>query len=529
MTDITVPQLGESVTEATVGSWSVKAGDAVRKDDVLVELETDKVAVEVRAENDGTIDEILVEEGETVEIGAKLATMSAGGEAVAAPVAEKSAAAPKTEPAEEEPAEAKPAPQAASGETVEATVPQMGESVTEGTIGAWLVKVGDVVTIDQALVEIETDKVAVEVPSPVAGVIAALLVGEGDSVAPGDAVAKITEGAAAAPASPAPAAAPAAASDAVAMPSAARIIEENKLDAGTIEGTGRDGRITKGDALQAAAAPAAASAPAAKPAAAPSAPTPSTPTPSTPTASAAPAPAAPRDTGPREERVRMTRLRQTIAKRLKDAQNAAAILTTFNEADMGAIMDARKAHQEAFVAKHGVKLGFMSFFVKACVAALKDIPSVNAEIDGTDIIFKNFYDIGVAVGTERGLVVPVVRNADQMSLAEIEKEIIRLGKRARDGKLTIDEMQGASFTISNGGVYGSLMSMPILNAPQSGILGMHKIQDRPVAVNGAVVIRPMMYLALSYDHRIVDGKEAVTWLVRVKDNLEDPQRMLFDL
>ena len=509
MTDITVPQLGESVTEATVGSWSVKAGDAVRKDDVLVELETDKVAIEVRAESDGTISEILVPEGETVEIGARLATMNAGGDAAAAaPAAE--APAPAAAPAE--PAE--PAA-AASGKTFEATVPQMGESVTEGTIGAWLVKVGDVVTVDQALVEIETDKVAVEVPSPAAGVIAELLVGEGDTVAPGDAVAKITEGDAAAPAaSPATAAAPAASGDAVAMPSAARIIEENKLDAGAIAGTGRDGRITKGDALKAAAAPAAPTAPAAAAPAAPSAPA---------------APAKPRETGPREERVRMTRLRQTIAKRLKDAQNAAAILTTYNEADMGAIMDARKAHQEAFVAKHGVKLGFMSFFVKACVAALKDIPSVNAEIDGTDIIFKNFYDIGVAVGTDRGLVVPVVRNADQMSLAEIEKEIIRLGKRARDGKLSIDEMQGASFTISNGGVYGSLMSMPILNAPQSGILGMHKIQERPVALNGAVAIRPMMYLALSYDHRIVDGKEAVTWLVRVKENLEDPQRMLFDL
>ncbi|SDL62247.1 2-oxoglutarate dehydrogenase complex dihydrolipoyllysine-residue succinyltransferase [Maricaulis salignorans] len=511
MTDITVPQLGESVTEATVGTWSVKAGDAVKKDDVLVELETDKVAVEVRAENDGVVGTILVEEGETVGIGAKLATMSAGGEAAAAPAA--------AEPAPVAPAEATSAPASASGKTVEATVPVMGESVTEGTIGAWLVKVGDSVTVDQALVEIETDKVAVEVPSPAAGVIAELMVGEGDSVAPGDVVAKITEGgaASAAPAAAAPAAAeaPAASSDAVAMPSAARIIEENKLDAGAIAGTGRDGRITKGDALQAAAAPAAApatSAPAARPA--PAAPS---------------APAAPRETGPREERVRMTRLRQTIAKRLKDAQNAAAILTTYNEADMGAIMDARKAHQEAFVAKHGVKLGFMSFFAKACVAALKEIPSVNAEIDGSDIIYKNFYDIGVAVGTERGLVVPVVRNVDQMSLAEIEKEIIRLGKRARDGKLTIDEMQGASFTISNGGVYGSLMSMPILNAPQSGILGMHKIQERPVALNGAVAIRPMMYLALSYDHRIVDGKEAVTWLVRVKENLEDPQRMLFDL
>jgi 2-oxoglutarate dehydrogenase E2 component (dihydrolipoamide succinyltransferase) len=243
-----------------------------------------------------------------------------------------------------------------------------------------------------------------------------------------------------------------------------------------------------------------------------------------------PAPAAaPRETGPREERVKMTRLRQTIARRLKDAQNTAAILTTYNEVDMSAIMAARKAHQEAFVAKHGVKLGFMSFFVKACCTALKDIPEVNAEIDGTDIIYKNYYNMGVAVGTEKGLVVPVVRDVDQMSLAEIEKEIIRLGKKARDGKLAIDDMQGATFTISNGGVYGSLMSMPILNAPQSGILGMHTIQQRPVAVNGSVEIRPMMYLAMSYDHRVVDGKGAVTFLVRVKESLEDPQRMLFDL
>ena len=506
MTDIIVPQLGESVTEATVGSWQVKAGDSVSKDDVLVELETDKVAVEVRAEADGIIGDIFAQEGETVEIGAKLATLSAGGEAPAQSSA-------NTAQINETPAKPDAAP-AAGGTAVDATVPQMGESVTEGQIGSWLVAVGDTVEIDQALVEIETDKVAVEVPSPVAGVVAELLVGEGDTVAPGDAVARITEGAsgAASASAPAPAAAAAApSSDAKTMPSAQRVIEENKLDAGSIAGSGKDGRITKGDALKAASAPAAA----------PSAPAPSAPAPS--------APAAPRATGPREERVKMTRLRQTIAKRLKDAQNNAAILTTYNEADMSAIMAARKAHQDAFVAKHGVKLGFMSFFIKACVNALKEIPAVNAEIDGTDIIYKNYYDMGVAVGTDRGLVVPVVRDADQMSLAEIEKDIIRLGKKARDGKLSIEDMQGATFTISNGGVYGSLMSMPILNAPQSGILGMHKIQERPMAENGQVVIRPMMYLALSYDHRIVDGKEAVTFLVRVKENLEDPQRMLFDL
>ena len=412
--------------------------------------------------------------------------------------------------AEAKPAETSEAP-AKGGQAVDAVVPQMGESVSEGTIGSWLVKVGDTVDMDQALVEIETDKVAVEVPSPVAGVVAELLVGEGDAVAPGTAVARISEGAGGQAAEAAPAEPTSGgAGGKKAMPSAARVIEENKLDAGAIEGTGKDGRITKGDALKAAEAPKPA------PAAAPAAPKPA-------------APSAPRETGPREERVRMTRLRQTIAKRLKDAQNAAAILTTYNEADMSAIMAARKAHQEAFVAKHGVKLGFMSFFIKACVNALKEIPAVNAEIDGTDIIYKNYYDMGVAVGTDRGLVVPVVRDADQMSLAEIEKDIIRLGKKARDGKLSIEDMQGATFTISNGGVYGSLMSMPILNAPQSGILGMHKIQERPVAENGQVVIRPMMYLALSYDHRIVDGKEAVTFLVRVKENLEDPQRMLFDL
>ena len=534
MTDIIVPVLGESVTEATVGTWNVAAGDSVKKDDVLVELETDKVAVEIRAEMDGVISSIAAPEGETVEIGAKLAEMSAGGAvAAAAPVpAAEPAAEPETvaemiEAVVEATAAEVPATASAGASTVDATVPQMGESVTEGTIGSWLVKLGDTVTVDQALVEIETDKVAIEVPSPIAGVVAALLVDEGDSVAPGDAVAKISEGGTApvaeavAEAAPAPAAAFA---EVKTMPSAARVVAENNLDAGAIEGTGKDGRITKGDALKAAESPAAApvAAPAPTPApAAPAAPVLKAPTP-------APA-AAPRETGPREERVKMTRLRQTIARRLKDAQNTAAILTTYNEVDMSAIMAARKAHQEAFVAKHGVKLGFMSFFVKACCTALKDIPEVNAEIDGTDIIYKNYYNMGVAVGTEKGLVVPVVRDVDQMSLAEIEKEIIRLGKKARDGKLAIDDMQGATFTISNGGVYGSLMSMPILNAPQSGILGMHTIQQRPVAVNGNVEIRPMMYLAMSYDHRVVDGKGAVTFLVRVKEGLEDPQRMLFDL
>jgi 2-oxoglutarate dehydrogenase E2 component (dihydrolipoamide succinyltransferase) len=518
MSDIIVPQLGESVTEATVGNWSVAKGATVRKDDVLVELETDKVAIEIRAEADGVIGEISVDEGETVEIGAKLGELTTD----AASVDDTTPTEPETEN-EADPVEADAG---ASMTTIDAVVPQMGESVTEGTIGSWLVQVGDLVGIDQALVEIETDKVAIEVPSPAAGIVAALLVEEGDSVAPGDAVAKISEGVAAVTDAEAPAGADSAASsEAISMPSAARIIEENSLDAGAIKGTGKGGRISKDDAQKAASA----SSPVAAPAEAPAVAIASLAPVVAPTTSAAAPAAAPRDLGPREERVRMTRLRQTIARRLKEAQSTAAILTTYNEADMTAIMAARKSHQESFVAKHGVKLGFMSFFVKACCMALRDIPSVNAEIDGTDIIYKNHYDMGVAVGTDRGLVVPVVRDADQMSLAEIEKEIIRLGKKARDGKLTIEDMQGATFTLSNGGVYGSLMSMPILNAPQSGILGMHKIQERPMAVNGAVVIKPMMYLALSYDHRIVDGKEAVTFLVRVKENLEDPQRMLFDL
>jgi 2-oxoglutarate dehydrogenase E2 component (dihydrolipoamide succinyltransferase) len=386
-------------------------------------------------------------------------------------------------------------------------------------VGQWLVQPGEAVEQDQALLEIETDKVAVEVPSPAAGVLDSQLVSEGDTVTPDQVIAQIKAGASASSGSASSKSEdssaksdekPAAKSsgDKKAMPSAERIAEENKMDLSKVEGSGKDGRVTKGDALKAlesgsASASSSASAPAAK--------------------------SEPRETGEREERVKMTRLRQTIARRLKDAQNSAAMLTTYNEADMSAIMKLRKEVQDDFVAKHGVKLGFMSFFVKACVAALKDIPAVNAEIDGTDIIYKNYFDMGVAVGTPKGLVVPVVRDADTLSLAGIEKSIMDLGKRARDGKLGLDEMQGATFTLSNGGVYGSLLSSPILNAPQSGILGMHKIQDRPVAVNGEVVIRPMMYLALSYDHRIVDGKEAVTFLVRVKESLENPQRLMLDI
>jgi len=413
--------------------------------------------------------------------------------------------------------------------------PALGESVTEATIAKWSKKAGEAVKKDEVLVELETDKVSLEVASPADGVLAEILTPEGTTITPGTVLGKVSEGgAAAAPAKAdapaekapepamaeaAPAAAPAAAAnDAPVSPAVRRIAEENNLDVSRIAGTGKDGRVTKGDALAAVAG----EAPAAKAPEAPATPAPAAKAPE-------PAPAAPRDLGPREERVRMTRLRQTIARRLKESQDTAAMLTTFNEVDMSAVMSLRTAYKDAFEKRHGVKLGFMGFFVKAVIAALKDIPAVNAEIDGTDIIYKNHYDIGVAVGTEKGLVVPVLRDADQLSLAGVEKGIGDLGRQARDGSLSLEQLQGGTFTISNGGVYGSLMSTPILNMPQSGILGMHKIQERPVAVDGQVVIRPMMYLALSYDHRIVDGKEAVTFLVRVKEHIEDPQRFLLDV
>lgn len=402
MTDITVPNVGESVAEVTIATWFKQPGDAVAKDEPLVELETDKAAQELVSPEDGVMGDILVAEGEVAEIGQLLTTLTVG-----------------------EGAPAKPA--------------------------------------------------AAEAPAPVAE---------------------------AAPAPAAQASTPATPTDKPPMPSAARVIAENGLDAGAIAGTGKDGRITKGDALAAKAAP--------KPA-------------------PVQAPAASRADHPREDRVRMTRIRQTIARRLKDAQNTAAMLTTYNEADMSAVMAMRAQHKDLFLKKHGVKLGFMSFFVKACVQALKDVPAVNAEIDGTDIIYKNFYDISVAVGTDKGLVVPVLRDCDTLSLGGIERGIGELGAKARDGQLSMADMSGGTFTISNGGVYGSLMSSPILNPPQSGILGMHKIEKRPVVVNDEIVIRPMMYLALSYDHRIVDGKEAVTFLVRVKECLEDPERLLLDL
>jgi 2-oxoglutarate dehydrogenase E2 component (dihydrolipoamide succinyltransferase) len=396
-------------------------------------------------------------------------------------------------------------------------VPTLGESVTEATVGKWFKQPGEAVAVDEPLVELETDKVTLEVPAPAAGVLGEIAVKDGETVAVGALLGQITDGAGAKPAAaaaakpaeaPKPAPAAQAPGDMPVVPSVRKMAAESGIEPSTVPGSGKDGRVTKGDMM--AAIERAASAPTPVPTAQMRAPSPA-------------------DDASREERVPMTRLRQTIARRLKDAQNTAAMLTTFNEVDMTEVMSLRNQYKELFEKKHGVKMGFMGFFVRACIQALHDVPAVNAEIDGTDMVYKNYYHIGVAVGTEKGLVVPVVRDADQMSLAGIEKAISGFGKRARDGQLKIEDMQGGTFTISNGGVYGSLMSTPILNAPQSGILGMHKIQERPMVVGGKIEARPMMYLALSYDHRIVDGREAVTFLVRVKECLEDPARLVLDL
>ena len=435
-TEIKVPTLGESVTTATVARWMKKPGEAVAADEPLVELETDKVTVEVNSPGAGTLGEITAAEGAEVEVGAILAMLEAGG----------TSAAPKSTPSNADPVAVVSSPTAAAG------APTATASSTSAN------------------------------PSP----------GVNPQPQPVGPVAR--------PAAPQPAHAP--------MPAAAKMMEEKGLSPAQMDaGTGKDGRITKGDVLQFLARPAAAPAPATQP---------------------APKPA--RSDDEREERVKMTRLRRTIAQRLKDAQNNAAMLTTFNEVDMSAAMALRAEYRDAFEKKHkGVRLGFMSFFVRACVAALQEFPAVNAEIDGDEIVYKNFVHMGIAVGGPNGLVVPVVRDADQLGFAGIEKAIGEFGRRARDGALKLEDLSGGSFTITNGGVYGSLMSTPILNAPQSGILGMHKIQERPMAVGGKVEIRPMMYLALSYDHRIVDGKEAVSFLVRVKEGVEDPRRLLLDL
>ncbi|OJH43874.1 2-oxoglutarate dehydrogenase complex dihydrolipoyllysine-residue succinyltransferase [Paracoccus sp. SM22M-07] len=504
-TEVRVPALGESVTEATIATWFKKPGDRVEIDEMLCELETDKVTVEVPSPSAGVLAEIVAAEGETVAPDALLAQIDEAG----------TAAAPAKAKAEEaKPAEKSEGQDKMTGKSVDVMVPSLGESVTEATVATWFKKPGDSVEMDEMLCELETDKVSVEVPSPAAGVLAEILAEEGATVDAKAKLAIITEGGEGKATTPASAAQETVLenagpeetrprSDVEDAPSAKKAMAEKGVSRDQVQGSGRDGRVMKEDVAKASSAPA----PAAK------------------------APAAPRSANDadREERVKMTRLRQTIARRLKDAQNTAAMLTTYNEADMSGIMQLRNEYKDAFEKKHKVKLGFMSFFVKACCHALKEVPEVNAEIDGTDIVYKNFVHMGVAVGTPTGLVVPVVRDADQKSFAEIEKEIGALGLKGRDGKLSMAEMQGGTFTISNGGVYGSLMSSPILNPPQSGILGMHKIQERPMVVGGQIVIRPMMYLALSYDHRVVDGKGAVTFLVRVKEALEDPRRLLMDL
>ena len=503
MTEVRVPTLGESVTEATIATWFKKIGDSVAVDEMICELETDKVTVEVPSPVAGTLTEIIAAEGDTVGVNALLANISAG-DAAPAPKAAKPAAAAPAAPSDD-------------AENIDVMVPTLGESVTEATVGTWGKKVGDTVTADEMLVELETDKVSVEVPSPASGVLTEILAADGATVAAGGKLAVISGTASSAAIAPAAAAPAAAATDNAVKnaPAAEKLMAENNLTADQVTGTGKDGRVMKSDVQTALATPA--GAPAVAPAAAP-----------------APAAAAPRapvaaEQAAREERVKMTRLRQTIARRLKESQNTAAMLTTYNEVDMSAVMALRTQYKDMFAKKHGVKLGFMSFFTKACCHALNEVPEVNAEIDGTDVVFKNYVNMGIAAGTPTGLVVPVIRDADSMSFANIEKSIAEKGARARDGKLSMAEMQGGTFTISNGGVYGSLMSSPILNPPQSGILGMHTIQKRAVVVNDEIVIRPMMYLALSYDHRIVDGKGAVTFLVRVKEALEDPRRLLMDL
>jgi 2-oxoglutarate dehydrogenase E2 component (dihydrolipoamide succinyltransferase) len=403
----------------------------------------------------------------------------------------------------------------------EIRVPTLGESITEATVGKWFKKAGESVQSDEPLVELETDKVTLEINAPSAGVLSEIAAETGQTVAIGALLGQLSGGATAAVAAQAPAAraapAPVASTAMPPAPAAAKMAAEDKIDLASVAGSGKRGQVLKGDVIAAARAP--------SPLAAPALLQPPAPVP-------APMPVArtiPSDDSAHEERVRMTKLRQTIARRLKDAQNNAAMLTTFNEVDMSEVMVLRARYKDAFEKKHGAKLGFMGFFVKACVQALREVPAVNAEIDGADLVYKNYYHLGIAVGTDKGLIVPVVRDADKLSLADIEKAIAAMGKRARDGQLKLEELQGGTFTITNGGIYGSLMSTPILNAPQSGILGMHKIQDRPIALGGKVEIRPMMYLALSYDHRIVDGREAVTFLVRVKEALEDPARLVLDL
>jgi 2-oxoglutarate dehydrogenase E2 component (dihydrolipoamide succinyltransferase) len=532
--EIKVPDMGESVNEGTIARWFKAVGEAVAADEPLVEIETDKVTVEVPSPSAGVLSSIGAEEGADVEVGAVIGAIDENATAVPA------AASVAENPVEEKPAatEAAPIPTAppaaaASGETLDVTVPELGESVTEGTVGRWLKQVGESFAADEPLVEIETDKVTAELPAPSAGTLIEIVADEGVDVEVGAIVGRITTGGtASAAATTAPAAAPSPAATPATEPAAVsanvdyplapavqKLVDENGLDPAAIPATGRDGRITKGDVMRYLdnRGPGGKVTPVS---AAPAAPVGFTKAGDLPE----------RATDPRgEERVRMSKLRQTVATRLKQAQNNAAMLTTFNEVDMQGVMDLRARYRDDFEKKHGVKLGFMSIFVKAAINALKELPSVNAEIHGDEIVYRNYYDIGIAVGGAQGLVVPVLRDADKQSFAGIEGQIADFGQRARDGKLTMKELTGGTFTITNGGIFGSMLSTPILNPPQSGILGMHNIVKRPVVVDDEIVIRPMMYLAMSYDHRIIDGREAVTFLVRIKQAIEDPERLLIEV
>ena len=482
--EVRVPTLGESVTEATVATWFKKPGDSVAVDEMLCELETDKVTVEVPSPTAGTVIEIIATEGSTVGVEALLAQINATD---------------SDETNIDEPIKTT----STTNNDIAVMVPTLGESVSEATVSEWFKTSGDTVNQDEMLCELETDKVSVEVPAPSSGTLKEILAPKAGIVKAGGQLATITGSISQTETN----ASYSETNDIEDAPSAKKLMTEKNLSRSTVSGSGKGGRIMKEDVQRILSD---------EPA-------------QTTIVQETKAPADKNNESFREERVKMTRLRQTIANRLKDSQNTAAMLTTFNEVDMSAVMAFRSEFKELFFKKHGVKLGFMSFFTIACCHALKEVPEVNAEIDGTEIIYKNYVNMGIATGTPTGLVVPVIRDAHDMSFNQIEKVISEKGALARDGKLTMADMQGGTFTISNGGVYGSLMSSPILNPPQSGILGMHKIQERPIAVNGEVVIRPMMYLALSYDHRIVDGKGAVTFLVRIKECLEDPRRLLMDL
>ena len=524
-TDIKAPSFPESVAEGTVATWHKKVGDSVERDELIVEIETDKVVLEVVAPEAGTLSEIKIEEGDTCESEQVLGVLGAASEGGKSEARSEEKSGGEQKSGGEEKAAAKPA---AAGKSFEVKAPSFPESVQEGTVASWNKKVGEAVKRDEVLAEIETDKVVLEVVAPADGALSEIKVQEGEVVESEALLATFSEGAggegsggdSGASAESAGDQDQASAADGeedakvdgkILAPAARKLVAENDLDVSKIEGTGKGGRVLKEDVQKAIKDGSAKKS--AKPAAA------------APKAAAAPAVEGERP----EQRVPMSRLRQTIAKRLVQAQQTAAMLTTYNEVDMSAVMALRSQYKDTFLKAHDVKLGFMGFFVKAATEALKRFPDVNASIDGTDIVYHGYQDIGVAVSTPRGLVVPVLRDTDSMKLADVEKAIGDFGKRGREGKLGIDDMQGGTFTITNGGIFGSLMSTPILNPPQTAILGMHKIQERPMAVNGKVEIRPMMYLAVSYDHRMIDGKDAVQFLVAIKSLLEDPARLLLDI